>query len=180
MRCSGLPQWLKGRHVQVWFSRTVNNVVFQLETAVGLTQLLCIQESDEGMAAFSADLDEEPGASGHGHLLSKVKDNEPTTSSADILADGEVTAYIPAVECLCWVQMNQALRNSKQALPVALANGGKQDIVYDAEPLTEGGRSPVSGHRHAARKGHHSRSPEKQRLKLPPRIELATGDAGGP
>ena len=44
------------------------------------------------MAAFSADIVGEPETSGHGHLLSKVEDSEPTTSSADLLADGEIAA----------------------------------------------------------------------------------------
>ena len=44
------------------------------------------------MAAFSADIVGEPETSGHGHVLTKVKDSEPTTSSADMLADGEFAA----------------------------------------------------------------------------------------
>jgi hypothetical protein len=43
------------------------------------------------MAAFSAEIVGEPEASGHGHLLSKVKDSEPTASSSDVLPDGDPT-----------------------------------------------------------------------------------------
>ncbi len=44
------------------------------------------------MAAFSADLDGDPESSGHGNLLSRVKDSEATTLATDILADGERAA----------------------------------------------------------------------------------------
>jgi len=137
------------------------------------------------MAATSADIVGEPETSGHGHLLSKVKDSEPTASSSDALSDGNCTH--PLLPCL---YMNDDQERDKPSIagqlieactdPQARCNTQTGVLLFADLVIDGGGRSPPSGQRIAARKGHHSRSPQKQRLKLPPRNQLDTGGTGAP